>query len=133
MREIDRARSVIGARFRLHGRNPETGLDCVGLIAFAYDRAAGRAGAIPTGYALRGGSEESHAAMITALRLTRRRWAARAGDMLLMRAGPEQFHLGLWTGDSLIHADAQLRRVVEMPGPPPWPVIGIWHKRKGRS
>lgn len=49
------------------------------------------------------------------------------GDILLMQAGPAQFHLGCWTGESLIHADARLRRVVELPGPPPWPLLGAWH------
>jgi hypothetical protein len=29
-------------------------------------------------------------------------------------------------GCGIIHADAQLRRVVERPGPLPWPEIGRW-------
>lgn len=126
---IDRARALLGAPFRLHGRDAETGLDCVGLVASAYRRRIG----VPTGYSLRGGSVEGYATMIALLRLTRRRGAHRAGDVLLMMAGPQQFHLGLWTGESLIHADAMLRRVVELPGPPPWRVIGAWHNRKRRD
>ena len=122
-RIVARARTLIGTPFRLHGRDAETGLDCVGLVALAYARREG----IPTGYALRGGSAESFIMMIAALGLTRRRGLPRAGDVLLMQAGPAQFHLGLWMGESLIHADATLRRVVEMPGPLPWIVIGAWH------
>ena len=122
-RIVARARTLIGVPFRLHGRDAASGLDCVGLVALAFGRADG----IPTGYSLRGGSAESFIMMIAALSFARRRANPRAGDVLLMQAGPAQFHLGLWTGDSLIHADATLRRVVEMPGPPPWVVIGAWH------
>ncbi len=126
---IDRARSLLGVSFRLHGRDPETGLDCVGLVSRACRLKAG----VPTGYALRGGDAELYGAIIGRLRLTRRRGAFRAGDVLLMMAGPQQFHLGVWTGGSLIHADATLRRVVELPGAPPWRVIGAWHGRERKG
>ena len=126
VRILKRARALIGVPFRLHGREPVYGMDCVGLVAAAYCASAG----IPVGYALRGGSVDAYVSMINALRLTRRRGLLRPGDVLLMNAGPQQFHLGLWTGTSLIHADAMLRRVAELPGLPPWPVIGAWHNRK---
>ena len=126
---IARARAALGVPFRLHGRDPATGLDCVGLVAFAWGLHTG----VPTGYAMRGGSVEGYVAMIGALRLTRRRAEPRAGDALLMMAGPRQFHLGLWTGESLIHADAGLRRVVELPGAPPWRAIGAWHRKRRRG
>lgn len=128
VRIIKRARALIGVPFRLHGRDASHGLDCVGLVAVVYRRRD----SIPAGYALRGGSADTYGAMIHALRLTQRRGLYRPGDALLMAAGPQQFHLGLWTGESLIHADATLRRVVELPGTPPWPVIGAWHNRKRR-
>ena len=128
-RIIARARALIGVPFRLHGRDADSGLDCVGLVALAFGRADG----IRTGYSLRGGSAESFTTMIAALGLARRRANPRAGDVLLMQAGPVQFHLGLWTGENLIHADATLRRVVELPRPLPWPVIGAWHNRNRRN
>ena len=46
------------------------------------------------------------------------------GDVVLMRSGPGQLHLGILTPGGMVHADAGLRRVVERPGAPPWPVIG---------
>jgi len=49
----DAALRAVGTRFRLHGRGAD-GLDCVGLVALAL-RAGGYAGAVPTGYCLRGG------------------------------------------------------------------------------
>ena len=45
---------------------------------------------------------------------------------MLMATGPGQLHLGVWTGEGLVHADAGLRRVVERPGVPPWRVLGMW-------
>lgn len=118
------ARAVLGARFRLHGRDPADGLDCVGLAALAL-RAGGMKGAVPQGYALRSGDADAVAAMLAARGLARVEGAA-AGDLLLLRAGPGQLHLAIDSGGGIIHADAMLRRVVERPGPPPWPVIGHW-------
>jgi murein DD-endopeptidase / murein LD-carboxypeptidase len=120
-----RARALVGTLFRLHGRDPETGLDCVGLIARAIEREA----LAPMGYSMRGGSEAGWVAMLNGV-MTRRRTGQEPGDIVFFKAGPAQFHLGLWTGNSLIHADASLRRVVETPGPPRWPVIGAWGKVK---
>jgi murein DD-endopeptidase / murein LD-carboxypeptidase len=118
---LDRARALIGTPFRLHGRDPATGLDCVGLIA----RVAGQF-APPTGYAMRGGSAESWTALLDKFALRRTKSEIKAGDILLLEAGPAQFHLGIFTGNGLIHADAGLRRVVETPGPIRWPILGIW-------
>ena len=53
-----------------------------------------------------------------------------SGDVLLALAGPGQLHLAIWTGDGVIHADAMLRRVVERPGAPPWPVVSVWRKAR---
>lgn len=125
------ARRAIGVRFRLHGRDPAYGLDCVGLAALAIG-AGGEQKTIPTGYALRSGDSEAVAAMIEAAGLIRAdhcRLGPQPGDLLLCRAGPGQLHLVIDSGapgGGFIHADAQLRRVVERPGPPPWPVIGRW-------
>ncbi len=121
------ARRAIGVRFRLHGRDPAYGLDCVGLAALAI-RAGGGQAIIPTGYALRSGDSDAAAAMIEAAGLIRADHG-QPGDLLLCRAGPGQLHLVIDSaapGGGFIHADAQLRRVVERPGPPPWPVIGRW-------
>lgn len=51
---------------------------------------------------------------------------AAPGDVLLMAVGPGQGHLGIRTAAGFVHADAALRRVVERPGLPPWPLIGVW-------
>ena len=117
------ALAAVGARFRLHGREPASGLDCVGLAAWAL-RAGGYAGDVPTGYGLRGGDPVGITAMLDAG--LPRAGNERVGDVLLMRTGPGQVHLGVWTAAGLVHADASLKRVVVRPGAVEWTVLGRW-------
>ncbi len=119
MSAVERARAAVGARFRLHGRSIDDGLDCVGLAGLALGVA------VPTGYALRSGDAAGVAALIARVGLVPAD-AAHPGDLLLMASGPGQLHLGIATDVGFVHADAGLRRVVERPGAPPWPVIGRW-------
>lgn len=120
------ARALIGVRFRPGGRDPAYGLDCVGLAAAAF-AGAGLPLRVPEGYRQRGGDPARIAAAIEAMGLRRAEGATAApGALLLMAAGPVQLHLGIRSERGLIHADAGLRRVVERPGPIPWPMIGSW-------
>lgn len=122
MSDIERAaRSLIGARFRLHGRDPANGLDCVGLVAAATGVAA------PTGYALRGGDPGLVARHLAAAGFHEAGTPA-PGDVLLLRPGPGQLHLAIATRAGVVHADAGLRRIVERPGATEWEVIGIWRR-----
>ena len=116
---VARARGCIGIRFRAQGRGRE-GLDCVGLVAVALGLEQVRAD-----YALRSGAAE---ALATALRAAGLRPVEERapGDVLVMRVGPGQLHLAIWTGAGLVHADAGLRRVVELPGEIVWPVMSAW-------
>jgi len=118
------AQAAVGAQFRLHGRSVADGLDCVGLAALAM-RGGGFEGEVPTGYPLRSGDPVRLAGAIAGLGLRRVRKAA-IGDLIAMASGPGQLHLGIATGIGFVHADAGLRRVVERPGAPPWPVVGRW-------
>jgi cell wall-associated NlpC family hydrolase len=115
------ARACLGTRFRLHGRSRDGGLDCIGLAAIAY----GQSG-VPAGYALRGGDPWRVAAAIERFGLVPAGDPPRAADLLLLRPGPHQLHLAILTDRGFIHADAGLRRVAEVPGPPLWPVLGRW-------
>jgi murein DD-endopeptidase / murein LD-carboxypeptidase len=120
---ITRARALVGTRFRLHGRDPVSGLDCVGLITRVYPAIAHP----PEGYALRGGSAAGFAAMFTANGMVQREGDPHPGDVLLLQPSAAQFHLGIWSGESLIHADAVLRRVVETPGALAWSLVSGWY------
>jgi len=114
------ARALLGIRFQPQGRSPESGLDCIGVVA-----ASVGVERVPRDYALRGGSHERLGAELEAAGL-RRVGAPRAGDVLVLAAGSAQLHLGIFTGTGLVHGDAGLRRVVERPAPLPWPIIHIW-------
>ncbi|HMG48152.1 MAG TPA: NlpC/P60 family protein [Allosphingosinicella sp.] len=116
-------RALIGARFRPQGRSP-TELDCVGLVALALEVER-----VPRDYALRGGSAARLSEELAKAGL-RPAESARAGDVLVMRAGSAQLHLGIFTGAGLIHGDAGLRRVVERPGAIPWPIASIWRRHE---
>ena len=52
--------------------------------------------------------------------------AAEAGDVAVVRTAPLQLHVVLLTDIGFLHADASLRRVVEVPGQVPWPVLSAW-------
>ncbi|NJC32830.1 cell wall-associated NlpC family hydrolase [Sphingomonas jejuensis] len=118
---VARARGVVGTPFRLHGRGRE-GIDCVGLVAVAW--AVER---VPTGYPLRGGTLAAVSASLSTIG-AKAVAEARAGDIVAARPGPAQLHLVVLTEGGFIHADAGLRRVVEVPGAVPWPVAGMWRK-----
>ena len=120
---VTRARALIGTRFRLHGRDPASGLDCVGLIVCACPAITRP----PEGYALRGGASAGFAAMFIANGMKEREGEPRVGDVLLLQPSAAQFHLGIWSGESLIHADGVLRRVVETPGALAWPLVSGWY------
>jgi len=49
--------------------------------------------------------------------------------LLLMAVAADQVHLGLLTPGGFVHADARLRKVVETPGEPGWPVVGVYRRR----
>lgn len=120
MRPVEAAAlALVGAPFRLHGRDGGTGLDCVGVVSLATGRPA------PTGYALRGADPAGVRELIEAAGLRAVQDAA-PGDVVLMRTGPGQLHLGVRTLRGLVHADAGLRRVVERPGRPEWEILGQW-------
>ena len=123
------ALGLVGARFRLHGRDAGTGLDCVGVAVAAHGAAGIAAGPLPHGYALRG----PDAAAITGwLRAAGARPvaedAARAGDLLLADMGRGQWHVMIAgpPGQGVVHAHAGLRRVVHTPDPPPGRTLSRW-------
>lgn len=124
----ERARALVGTRFRAQGRG-EGGLDCVGLIlaTFAISPADVR-----RDYQLRGVPFDE--VRISLERFFRRlpKTHQRTGDVLLLAAGPDQPHLAVRTKLGFVHAHAGLRRVVETPGTPEWPLLAVYCKRQAR-
>lgn len=137
------ARAMVGVRFRAQGRDTARGLDCVGLVWAAY-AAAKVVLCAPQAYPLRGWSGERILTMLAQSGLVAvghpaglvgrneaRPLCRQVGDVLLCHVGAGQFHLGLGGDDSVIHAHAGLRRVVERPWDADWDAAAIWRLPNG--
>lgn len=111
------ARAMVGARFVPQGRDPRTGVDCVGLVWAAYAE-AGRMLVAPAAYPLRGWRAARVAAGLTAAGFGETADATQAGDVALIALPARQFHLALIGPAGIVHAHAGLRRVVEAPFDP---------------
>lgn len=124
----ERARALAGTRFRPQGRGEE-GLDCIGVIlsTFGIDHELVR-----RDYKLK--AEHNLAALRSALQQHFRRvprTQLRSGDVMLLLAGKQQPHLAVCTGYGFVHAHAGVGRVVETPGDPEWPLLGVFRRRRG--
>ena len=121
---VARARALIGVRFRPQGRDPEHGLDCIGVVAMATGvprekvrRDYGLHSSDPD--EVNGGFDQSGFIRIAPV-------AARDGDILVVRPAPGALHVVILTDSGYLHADMRLRKVVEVPGELPWPVLSAW-------
>lgn len=117
------AEQLAGTPFCWHGRDPATGLDCVGLVGAAM-AAIGRVAELPAGYGPRQREASGHE---HGAEYHEASGPVRAGDVLLVRCGPLQHHLVIASAEGrFIHAHAGLGRVVISPPPLPWPVLRRW-------
>ena len=123
-----RARALVGVRFRPQGRDSCLGLDCIGVVASVFDLPAA---AVRRDYGLRGGRREEVESELARYFDPVLIGEAASGDLLLVRPGAAQLHLLVRTAGGYVHADAGLRRVVEAPGTPPWPVLSAWRSAAG--
>jgi hypothetical protein len=120
------ALGLVGCRFRLHGRDPATGLDCIGLVHAAL-AAAGAAPVAPFGYGLRNIAIDGWLPFVAQSGLAEARGPIRAGDVQLLGLGYAQHHLVIAIDAiSVVHAHASLRRVVRQPREPAWQTEATW-------
>ena len=128
----ERARALVGARFRPQGRCGE-GLDCLGLVIAAFDLPPDE---IRRDYRLRGDHRaELERGLLTHFKKVRAR-DARPGDVLLLQVASDQLHLAIRSEAGFVHAHARIGRVVETPGMPEWLLLGAYRRRmlnRGRS
>lgn len=122
----DGARALVGTRFRPQGRS-DAGLDCLGLVIAAFDFPTDAA---RRDYRLRGAHRREIEQGLGRYFRRIQKGQGRAGDVLLMSVASDQLHLGIQTPTGFVHADARIGRVVETPGRPPWPIIGIYRRRR---
>lgn len=125
---VERARRLIGTRFRPQGRDPRHGLDCVGLVLAAHDLPAD---AVPTGYAMRGEARRKVEASVAGEFRRVARTQARDGDLLLLQASVGVLHLGISSAGGVIHADVR-HGVVERPALLAWPLVAVFRRRQRR-
>jgi cell wall-associated NlpC family hydrolase len=123
------AERFVGAPFRFRGRDPGSGLDCVGLVAAALERIGVPLPPIAP-YAFRQRDFAAQIAGAAAAGFDEVAGAPQAGDVLLLRPGPAQVHLAIVGAGGLIHAHAGLGRIVLTPPPLPWPIERHWRLRE---
>jgi hypothetical protein len=122
----ERARALVGTRFRPQGRDAE-GLDCVGVALATFGVPIE---SVRRDYRLRGDHEAEVRDFLTAQFRRVPRAQLRHGDLMLMKVSSEQLHLAVRTSGGFVHAHAGLRRVVETPGMPEWPIAVVYRKRR---
>lgn len=122
----EQAKSLVGAPFRLHGRDPATGLDCLGVFAAAL-AACGMSARLPNGYLLRNRILPQMDEYVVGSGLVPATGPIVPGDVVLVRAGPCQLHLLIAAeNENFVHAHAGLRRVIYGELPADWPVLRHW-------
>ncbi len=122
-----KAVSLCGTRFRLHGREQENGLDCIGLANQCLLAADVDCGA-PNGYSIRGGSEAKINDFMAETGFERFAPETKLceGDFVLVRPSPVQWHFMIRAKGGFVHAHAGLGKVVFCPGDAPWPIVSIF-------
>lgn len=127
------AEALIGTRFRLHGRDPATGVDCIGLLSAAMAR-AGKPITLPTGYPLRLCNLAPWLPHPATLGFSEARGPFRPGDVVMLQPGPAQFHLAIADRQlGWVHAHAGLRRVVRDAALPDGTITAHWRLRRSRK
>lgn len=126
------AERLVGTRFRLHGRDPAHGLDCVGLVAASLAE-IGRPVVAPIRYRMRQHSIDGFLGAAAACGLTDAVGATEPGDVLVVRVGPAQHHLVIAaTAGGYVHAHAGLGHVALTPAARlSWPVEHRWRLAAG--
>lgn len=120
------AQARVGCRFRLNGRDPATGLDCLGVVAAAL-ACVGQAAALPARSTLRRRGDGDADAIARAAGLVLATDTIVPGDVLLVRCSPVQLHVLVAAGSHrFVHAHAGLRRVVISPLDPGWRILARW-------
>lgn len=126
---VERARALVGCRFRRQGRDPRLGLDCVGLIVTTFDVPTDE---VPHDYRLRACGDDRLKRELERHFRRVRPSTARSGDVLLFTVATSRPHLAVLTDRGFVHADARARRVVETPGAAPWAIDSVYRRRMRR-
>lgn len=120
------ALALVGTPFRLNGRDPAHGLDCLGVLEVGL-AACGHSVRLPVGYRLHLTRLDDWLPRPASLGLIPAAGPVQPGDVLLLCPGPAQVHLVIAGQDhDFIHAHAGLRRTVRSPHRPAGALLGHW-------
>ena len=120
------AESLAGTPFRLHGRDPASGLDCVGLLGAALAKCGARAH-LPNGYALRALFLPDLEKFAEGCGLAPADGPIFEGDVVLVRIEPCQHHLLIAARQGrFVHAHASLGKVIVCDALPEGRIIHHW-------
>ncbi|MEO7247100.1 MAG: hypothetical protein ABIW31_01490 [Novosphingobium sp.] len=124
------AEGLMGVPFRLHGRDPATGIDCIGLLACTF-AACGIKTVLPTGYSLRTGQWQGLELFADQLGFGESCAPFQPGDICLFQPSPAQLHFAIssLSTPGFVEAHAGLRRVVISPAPSRYPLLRLWRDR----
>ena len=124
------AATLIGTPFRLFGRDPTRGLDCIGLLHVSLE-IIGRKPRLPVGYKLRNSKPEQWFVFASYCGFHPACDLPLPGDVLLTAPSPGQQHLELVeTCEMVIHAHAGLRKVVRQRLDTERPALAHWRLSK---
>lgn len=120
------ADALVGTPYRLHGRDPQQGLDCVGLVLCAIAQAGRQPSDLPT-YGLRNVGLERLLPFAAKNGFMQTVELQEEGDLLLINSGPAQHHLLIAADRSTyVHAHAGRRHVVRESGLQQASVVHRW-------
>ena len=120
------ALSLVGTPYRLHGRHPAVGLDCLGLFSAAVE-ICGISGHLPQGYGLRLTNLPAIAPYAAEMGFAAAVPPEQPGDVVFVCPGPAQLHLLIAAGNGqYVHAHAGLRRVVVSGWTKIWQTQSLW-------
>ncbi|MDG6079190.1 peptidoglycan endopeptidase [Erythrobacter litoralis] len=124
------AERLVGSPYRLHGRDPRTGIDCVGLVLEAM-RAGGRKPIDLPAYGLRNRTISPFLVFADRNGFSPSSGGEERGDLLLFATGPAQHHLAIaLNAGAIAHAHAGLRKTIRQIPPETWTRIARWRPRE---
>jgi cell wall-associated NlpC family hydrolase len=117
---VTAAERYIGTPFHHQGRLPGVGLDCIGLVLCALREAGYQPPESSEAYGRAPKPTTMRRQLLRASRVLGADEPWRPGDALWLRIKRDPSHIALWTGHDLIHAYAQVGRVVRQPLDAQW-------------